>query len=180
VTFDPTAYGPAVAAILGDGRRLAALGPGSPDPAIRSKIAAFDPLADLSRPIRDREVARACLSALWLYHDYLDESHTISQDLPSTTGSFLHAVMHRREPDAWNSKYWWRRVGTHAVFASLAAEAARLGYPTSGAWDPSAFVDHCERERGSGSPEETRLREVQLAEWQLLFDYCYKAAVGGG
>lgn len=179
MTFDPAAYGPAVAAILGEGRRLAELGPGSPDPAARPKLAGFDPAADLGRPVQDREMARACLSALLLYHDYLDESHTISQDLPSATGSFLRAVMHRREPDAWNSKYWWRRVGSHAVFVPLAAAAARLGYPAGGSWDPSAFVDRCERERDRGTPEENLLREVQLAEWRLLFDYCYRMATGG-
>jgi hypothetical protein len=28
---------------------------------------------------------------------------------------FWHAIMHRREPDAANSKHWWRQVGTLPV-----------------------------------------------------------------
>src|SRR5262249_53105752 len=72
--------------------------------------------------------------------------------------SFWHAIMHRREPDAWNSKYWWRRVGKHPVFAQLGDQAARLGWP---AWDPAAFVDACEKERGTGSDREKLLRELQ-------------------
>jgi hypothetical protein len=177
VTFDPAAYGPKVAAILGDGHRLMDIGPGSPNQAARPLLAAFDPLTDLVKSPTDREMARACLSALYLYHDFLDDSHSISQDLPSATGSFLHAVMHRREPDASNAKYWWRRVGEHPVFGPLAAAAAAVGYESRGGWDPFAFVDRCEAARGRGTAEEELLRRVQLAEWQLLFDHCYQAAM---
>jgi hypothetical protein len=178
VTFDPAAYGSKVAAILGDGRRLATLGPGEPNRKVRPLLAVFDPTRDLGR-VRDAEVARGCLSALWLYHNFLDESHTISQDLSSATGSYLHAVMHRREPDAGNSKYWWRQVGEHPVFGPLAERATTLGYRSGGTWDPFSFVDRCERARGSGTADEDLLRRVQLAEWQLLFDFCFRAAVGG-
>jgi hypothetical protein len=118
-------------------------------------------------------MAVACHSALWLYHDFLDESHTISQDLDTETGSFLHAIMHRREPDAWNSKYWWRRANRHPVLERLIPAANRLGWSS---WDPNRFVDACEQERGSGSDRETLLQQVQLTEWQVLFAYCWQAA----
>jgi hypothetical protein len=73
----------------------------------------------------------------------------------------------------WNSKYWWRRVGDHPVFGHLGGEAAKLGWR---AWAPDAFVDECERERGSGSEREHLLREVQLAEWHALFGWCCRRA----
>jgi hypothetical protein len=120
-------------------------------------------------------MAACCRSGLWLAFGFLDESHVISQGIDTAEGSFWHAIMHRREPDASNSKYWWRRVGEHPVFALLAGEAARLGWKS---WDPAAFVDECEKERGSGSERETLLREVQRAEWQRLFDWCHRHAVG--
>src|SRR5689334_9801012 len=54
----------------------------------------------LSVPVpSSRDDAAAMLSALWLWHDYLDESHTLSQKIESDTGSFWHAIMHRREGD---------------------------------------------------------------------------------
>ncbi len=44
------------------------------------------------------------------------------------------------------------------------------------AWDPAAFVDECERERGTGSERETLLREVQMVEWRALFAWCSERA----
>lgn len=174
MTFDAALYGHAVAAILGNGDRLADLGPGTPDSAMRVKLAGFDPLRDLG-PTREVEMAKACHAALWLYHDFLDESHSISQEIPSTTGSFWHAIMHRREPDAWNSKYWWQRVQSHPAIEHLVREAPSLKYTFT---NPSDFVDFCERVRGTESNEELIAKRVQLLEWQLLFDHCYRAATG--
>jgi hypothetical protein len=171
--FDPAAYGPAVVALLTP-PRVSDLGPGTPNVAVKPLLVRFDPTADLGGPVRDREMARACLAGLWLYHDFLDESHTISQDLLSTEGSFWHAILHRREPDAGNSKYWWRRVGSHPVFAELARDAAALGYPS---WEPIGFVDACEEHRGTGSATEATLKRVQAREWQLLFAWCYRNAI---
>ncbi|QEL14917.1 hypothetical protein [Limnoglobus roseus] len=162
MTFDPTSYGPAVAAILGDGARLMPLGPGTPNEAVRAKLAAV-------------ELPNACHAGLWLYHDFLDDSHTISQDISTSTGSFWHAVMHRREPDAFNSKYWWRKVGSHPVLKQLVEQAPSVGYDYT---TPQDFVDFCERVRGTGTPGEDIAKRVQLLEWQLLFDHGFRAAGG--
>ena len=102
--FDPSAYGPLIAELLAP-ERLAPLGPGVPNDAARPKLAALDGDRLLApHSVRDRDMARACLAGLWLYHDFLDESHTISQEIGSTTGSYWHGIMHRREPDASNAE----------------------------------------------------------------------------
>lgn len=174
-SFDPAQYSPALAEVLRE-PRLAELGPGSPNRALQSTLERLTPAALLAPgTVRDADMAGCCLAGVWLYHDFLDESHRICQDIGTPTGSYWHALMHRREPDAGNSKYWWRRVGKHPVFAQLGDAAARLGWRT---WDPEAFVDECENERGTGSPRERLLREVQLVEWEQLFAWCYRQAVG--
>jgi hypothetical protein len=172
--FNPTAYAPAVAALLAP-ERLPALGPGEPNLAVRPLLAALRPEA-FGDHVRDQSMALACISGLWLLHDFLDESHSISQDLPSTTGSYWHAIMHRREPDAANSKYWWRQVGSHPVLELLKTEAPTIGFKFT---NPPDFVDLCERVRGSGSADEDLAKRVQLLEWQLLFDWCFTKAAPG-
>jgi hypothetical protein len=139
--------------------------------------------------IRDRAMADACRAGLWLCHDFLDASHTISQDIATTTGSYWHGLMHRREPDFSNAAYWFRRVGDHPVFAALHEAAAALAGSTEvddaarflrrqTRWDPFAFIDLCERCVAGRSSSERLCRQIQQREWELLFDYSYRQAVG--
>ena len=43
-------------------------------------------------------MANACRAGLWLYHEFLDEAHEITQHLHTPAGSYWHALVHRREP----------------------------------------------------------------------------------
>jgi hypothetical protein len=175
--FDPAIFNPTIAELV-RGPRLAPLGPGTPDQAVRPQLAALTAEGIFApQPVRDRRMAEACLAGLWLLHDFLDESHRLSQDIDTPAGSYWHGIMHRREPDAGNAKYWFRRVGDHPVLRLLAEQAPTLGYRYT---DAFAFVDFCERVRDSGSPEEELARQVQQLEWRLLFEHCYRAALGDG
>jgi hypothetical protein len=177
--FDPTAYGPAVQALLAE-PRLPPLDPGRPNLAARSLLEALDDNALFAgRPVRDRDLAACCRAGLWLHHNFLDEAHTISQEIETPEGSYWHALMHRREPDFSNSKYWYRRVGAHAVFEPLRDAAVELGYRQAGAaWDAFAFVDACEAALHGRTENEMLCRKVQQREWELLFAYCYRLAAG--
>src|SRR5262249_42788381 len=141
------------------------------------------------RPVKDRQMAEACLAGLWLWCDFLDESHRISQSLDTVEGSYWHAMMHRREPDYDNAKYWFRRVGQHPVYTSLVEGARRLTaadesdsqwrfLANQGQWDPFRFVDLCRASAPAVSPGNLLCRSVQQLEWQLLFDYCFQQASG--
>ena len=126
----------------------------------------------------------AVRSAALLWHDYLDESHTISQNIPSADGSFLHGIMHRREQDYSNAKYWFRRVGRHPAFAWIATQAERLldgrgekelasRLVPGGHWDPFAFVDECELATRRSSKESIAqaLRGIQEVEFNALLSH---------
>lgn len=186
-TFDASSYGPLAAALL-DPPRLNELGPGRPNLPVRSQLDALTPEALLQpRAVADRDMASACCAALWLYHDFFDESHRLSQEIETPTGSYWHGILHRREPDADNAKYWFRRVGQHPVFAPLqeaAAELCREAQPgraaeflvTQAAWEPFCWIDLCEAVRSGRAAGDDLCRRIQLAEWQLLFDYSFRHA----
>lgn len=184
MSLDPTAFGPAVAPLLA-GDRLPDLGPGRPNLAAKPMLQSLTPEKLFPAGVADAEMARACLAGLWLLHDFLDESHEISQEIESPTGSFWHGIMHRREPDYGNAKYWFRRVGAHPVFEPLRRETAGLaagGPPraaflvTQRTWDPFAFVDLCEASAAEDADCHALARRVQRLEWDLLFAHCYQRA----
>jgi hypothetical protein len=170
--------------------RIPALGPGHPNEQAREDLESLTIERIFEgRKIVARDAARCCLSGLWLLHDFLDESHQISQEIDTIDGSYWHGIMHRREPDYGNAKYWFRRVPSHPVFGLLCAKAHELAVkdkpdgaaaflPTQPAWDSFRFVDLCEAIARGKSSAESLARQIARAEWDLLFAYCYNKAVG--
>jgi hypothetical protein len=186
--FDPAQYAGSITALLRE-PRLMPLDRGEPNRAAFDQLRALDEarLCD-GQPVRHRELARACLAGLWLYHDFLDEAHRISQSLHGREGSYWHGIMLRREGDLANAKYWFRRVGRHPIHETLNLSARALARAAgadpfdraSSSWDPAAFVDLCAAERADQSGATELYQRIQQREWQLLFDYCYRRASGRG
>lgn len=187
MTFDPRAFGPQVAQLL-DGAPHCELGPGQPNLRAKPALAALraEELFAPGHPA-NLDMAGACLAGLWLRHNFLDESHTLSQDIDTPTGSYWHGIMHRREPDYGNAKYWFRHVGRHAIFGDLAAEARVLAAAqpsidlavsllAESEWDPFQFVDLCQQAALDQGPLEALCRAIQQREWELLFEFSFRAA----
>lgn len=143
--------------------------------------------ASLSRDIQNAtELTDNVRAGLLLWNDDLDASHSISQGIETSTGSFWHAIMHRREGDAGNSLYWWRRTGQHPAFPLVnQAVLEVLKYETSGVaqdfraaleraqnWLPDEFVHHCSRAHRGGDTD--WLERVQVAEMETLLRWCHE------
>ena len=145
-------------------------------------------------PVKNTTFGEAIKSGLLLWNDALDESHTISQELQNQTGSYWHGIMHRREPDYSNSKYWFGRVGTHPIFPALRERALavlkEIPNPSDALahiaetieaeekWDAYQFIDWCQTAENGSDADVTRfLQQVQAEEIKLLLAYSYQNAV---
>jgi hypothetical protein len=127
----------------------------------------------------------ACRAGLLLWNDDLEESHRIAQGIEDATGSFWHAIMHRREGDPSNSGHWWHNTGDHPAFADVYTEAMSVLINESdeqarefaatlqgaGTWAPLEFVKCCEKKR-RGEIQGDWVERVQVAEMAALLDWC--------
>ena len=160
------------------------LGPG-PRPGVRSQLELNTALEGLFRALKLQPPNQQLVRALvLLWHDHLDASHMISQGIENADGSFIHAIVHRREPDYSNAKYWWRRVGAHRCFPDIARRVAEwlkakgehdlaATLLPRGGWDAFAFVEACAA-AADGPASAARvsvLREIQRIESEVLLEY---------
>lgn len=196
--FDVSQYPPAVGELLVNGQ-LPPLDAGTPNEALRPRLAALSPNDVVGGKPADPQMAAACLAGLWLRHNFLDESHRLSQDVHTPTGSYWHGIMHRREGDYDNAKYWFRRVGEHPTYAALYAavqvdfrltpsgptEATRdlpsrelLPLLSAPRWDALRFVDVVAAACAGRSNLADACLRLQRLEWETLFDFCFAAARG--
>lgn len=143
--------------------------------------------------LKDDIFGGAIKSGLLLWNDALNDSHDISQELSNNTGSYWHGIMHRREPDYSNAKYWFGRVGTHPIFPSLRERAIAVAKETANPsdaltqiaqtietqehWDAYQFIDWCQEAENDASDVTHFLQQVQAEEIKLLLAYSYRNAV---
>jgi hypothetical protein len=89
-----------------------------------------------------------------------------------------------------NARYWFRRVGPHAVLPAIGLEVShrlteagfrsRLGFDRvldrRGHWDPLAFVDLCADCARTWNTKAQAAAELQEIELRLLLEHTIRAA----
>ena len=146
------------------------------------------------KSLKDDTFGGAVKSGLLLWNDALDESHDVSQGLSNNTGSYWHGIMHRREPDYSNAKYWFGRVGTPPIYPDLRERALELfkeiqnpsntltqiaqTVEDNDHWDAYQFIDWCQSVEDTQKHDVTHfLQQVQVEEIKLLLAYSYRNAI---
>ena len=152
---DPAAYGQLVVRVPGDAGR-------------RARLDALTADGLLDRAGMKPGHHEPLLAGLWLWHDFLDESHAISQGIETPTGSFWHAIMHRREGDFSNAKYWYARCRNHPTLREAGG----------GPWADELVDLVAGVHRNPDDPRYAQAVELQRLEWAALFDHCIAEASG--
>ncbi len=167
----------------------------APLPGLEDAPKCPDTRAAIERLLNERSAefsppSPSAAAGLWLLAGELDLSHDISQTLESPTGSYWHGIMHRRERDFNNAKYWMRRAAGHPVIEELANHIDNVAGQDALAWFNSNsghkvvghgltdsdslatnLVDLCQQMVGSQPKVVSELQLIFWWEWQLLFRY---------
>ncbi|WP_256760789.1 hypothetical protein [Cohnella sp. WQ 127256] len=126
-------------------------------PGLDVEIAALSE-AELGDGLPDGyQSARAWKAALHLWNDSLSAAHVLVEHLMTSTGSALHGIIHRREGDYDNAKYWFHHAGDHPAFHSLQIRTTRFlreqkisqgplrdvfdKMSSQGSWNPYLFIN---------------------------------------
>ncbi|MBI3417757.1 MAG: hypothetical protein HY043_20895 [Verrucomicrobia bacterium] len=185
-TFDPAAFKQLLATPT-----LPDLGPG-PRAGVERLDALQQRLNTFFAKCRCAPARRELLrGAALLWHDHHDAAHEFAQRDASAEGSFLHGILHRREPDYANARYWFHRVGHHPCFGVIAEKVAELIADNPdrepeiellprGHWDPFAFIDACEAAAllPLADPRRKLLQEIQAIEFDALVEHLGRHSQG--
>lgn len=144
--------------------------------------------------VKDAPRAVAVRALLYLYTGWPDEAMQFAGPAGETEKAYINALAERHRHQADAAKEWFQKLGKQAIFGSLLERARQMLRNESDpalkrfreiiemneAWEPYAFNDLYERAcAGKLSQVGERLVcKLQDAEFELLFNSCYLAAVG--
>ena len=108
--------------------------------------------------------------------DEIEAAHTFFQEAPGDLGSYWHGMLHRREGDFDNARYWFRRAGVQPFFAALhrAASAVSPDMARQPGWDPYLFTGQCEQVRFGAEEFLDEMVKLQRMEFDAVFDYSWR------
>ena len=145
-------------------------------PEITAYLLARDPLPPLvpgcvfddalTDEIEAATVPATLKAGLYVLNDDLATAHTLVQRLEGDPlADYWHAIIHRREGDYGNSRYWFGHVVGEPILAQIYG-------PDPNA--PNAFVERC---RVAGREAAAELQQFQREEIAQLLAYLEQASV---
>ena len=161
---------------------------GDPALAVEDLPPIFDPgsplNSDLAKLLRSDAIASLSVAhrgLLLLRNDEDEATHRVVQaDEGQIDADAVHAIMHRREGDFGNARYWARIVDQHSIYDRLAEVV--VGYAgtepvrQTGRWRPMQLVDFCSRLDQLDDLAVTAARIAAELEMRLLRDHLLAAS----
>ena len=132
------------------------------------------------KEIGDRKIFALVRGGLFYAADALEDGHRIFQDAPGDLGSYWHGMMHRREGDFDNARYWFRRAGRLPVAHKLHSAACEYSpnMARQETWDAYLLTGLCEQAKFGAQELVGECIKLQRVEFDGLFAYCWRQAVG--
>ena len=131
------------------------------------------------RPLLPGAPVALVRAGLFYFHNSLDDSHKEAVKLEDGTAAYWHGMVHRREGDFDNARYWMRRAGEQPVFQEMQSRAGD-GAPNMGRqsnWDPFLFVNLCEQYKYGEADYKKEIGHLQRVEFVVMFDYVWRRCV---
>ena len=118
-------------------------------------------------------------AGLFYYHNDLPDAHKEAQKDEGDLAAYWHGMVHRREGDFENARYWMRRAGEQPVFQEMQGRASD-GAPhmgRQGNWDPYLFIHLCEQYKYGEHEYRKEIGHLQKVEFAVMFDYVWRQCV---
>ncbi len=100
-------------------------------------------------------------AGLFLLNDDLANGHALAQSLQGDPlGDFWHAIVHRREGDWNNARYWFGKAGPEAILTQIYSSDPKA---------PDAFINRCRKIGRGQDPELEQFQQDEMAQfWRML------------
>jgi hypothetical protein len=92
--------------------------------------------------------------------DDLDSAHAVFQQLDSPEGAYWHGMLHRREGDFLNARYWVRRAGAVSALSELDG------------FSPIDFIGRCDAAAKTRT-DPRDLLDLQMREWEAMIHWSW-------
>ena len=129
--------------------------------------------------ITDPKTFALVRGALLCAVDALDAAHRIFQEDSSDLGSYWHGVMHRREGDFDNARYWFRRAGRLPIFDNMHSASAEVSpnMAKQPSWDAYLLTGMCEQAKFGDADAVPECVRLQRVEFDALLGYSWRQSV---
>ncbi len=148
---------------------------------VRSLRESGDAVLAGEKILADAEMFAQVRGGLFYALDALPEAHAFFQESSGDTGAYWHGMLHRREGDFDNARYWFRRAGVLPFFSEMhrnaTAHSAAMARQSN--WDPYLFTGQCEQARFGADDIAGEMVALQRIEFDAIFDYCWRQSALG-